>query len=73
MFFVISSPDEDDNYGGSLECARQHGGEISKTNAMSTMSVQGGIKPLVKPHASNFLISKSVDIVPMTPISMASL
>ena len=67
---VISFSDEDDNYGGLLECGWQPGGQISEKNTMSTMSVQGGFEPLVKPHASNFLISKSVDTVPITPILM---
>ena len=73
---VISSSDKDDNYVGLLECARQPGGEILEK---TTSSVEGGVvlvkplvKPLVKSKASNFLISKSVDIVPITPISMAS-
>ena len=35
---VISSSDEDDNYGGLLECARQLGGEISEK---TTTSVEG--------------------------------
>ena len=69
---VISSSDKDDNYGGLLEYARQLGGEITP---MAT-SLEGGIKPLVeplvKPNASNFPISKSVDTVPITPISMTS-
>ena len=72
---VISSYDEDDNYGGLLECARQLGGEISE----KTSSVEGGIplveplvKPLVKSKSLNFLISKSVDAVPITSISVAS-
>ena len=54
---VISSSDEDDNYGGLLECARQLGGEISEP----TMCVEGGMQPLVEPcvepNASNFPIS----------------
>ena len=74
---VISSSDEDNNYGSLLECARQLGGEIAEK---TTTSVEGGIQPLVEPlveplvksKASNFLISKSMDTVPITPISMAS-
>ena len=70
---IISSSNEDDNYGGLLECARQLGGEISEK---TTTSLEGGVqplvKPLVKPNTSNFLISKSMDTVPITPISMAS-
>ena len=41
---VISFSDEDDNYGGLLECVRQLGGEISEK---TKMSVEGGIQPLV--------------------------
>ena len=73
---VISSYDKDDNYGGLLECARQLGGEISEK---PTSSVEGGIplvesliKPLVESKSSNFLISKSVDAVPITSISVES-
>ena len=66
---VISSSDEDDNYGGLLECARQLGGETSEKT--STL-VEGGIQPLVELNASNFLISKTMDTVPINPISMAS-
>ena len=66
---VISSSDEDDNYGGLLGCARQLGGEISKK---TSTFVEGGIQPLVEPNTSNFLISKTMDTVPITPISMAS-
>ena len=73
---VISSSNKDDNYGGLLECARQLGGEILEK---TTSSVEGGVplvKPLVKPlvesKPSNFPISKSVETVPITPISMAS-
>ena len=70
---VISSSGEDDNYGGLLDCARQLGGEMSDKNIKS---VEGGIQPLVKPlvepNASNYLISKSVDTVPITPVSVAS-
>ena len=65
---VISSSDEDDNYGGLLECTRQLGGETSEKNTMSTMSVQGDVES----HALNFQISKSVDTVPITSISMTS-
>ena len=71
---VISSDDEDNNYGGVLECVRQLGGEISKKT--TTMYVEGGIQPLVEPlvksNTSNFLISKSMVTVPITAISMAS-
>ena len=70
---VISSSDEDDNYGGLLECAKQLGGEISEK---TSTSVEGGIQPLVEPlvelNTLSFPISKTMDTVPITPISMAS-
>ena len=53
---VISS-DEDDNYGGLLECARRLGGEISDKRSSLEGGMQPGIKPSiepgVKPNASN--------------------
>ena len=73
---VISSSDEDDNYGGLLECARQLGGKISEKSKMSTNSMEGGIKsdvePSVEPFVSKMPISKSVDNAPISSILMAS-
>ena len=43
---LISSSNQDDNYGGLLQCARQLGGEISEK---IKMPVEGGIQPLVEP------------------------
>ena len=64
---VISSSDEDDNYGGLLECAQKLG-EISD----KTSSLEGAMQPDVKPNASSLLISKIINTVPITPNSMAS-
>ena len=63
---VISSSDDDDNYGGLLECARKLGGELSK----KTSSLEGGMQPGVKPGVKP--ISKILNMVPITPNSMAS-
>ena len=64
---VISS-DEDDNYGGLLECAQKLGGELSD----KTSSLEGGMQPGVEPNVLSFLISKILNTVPITPNSMAS-
>ena len=70
---VISSSDEDDNYGGILECDRQLGGKISEKSVTSVEGdIQPLVEPLVKPNTSNFPISKITDMVSITPISMAS-
>ena len=74
---VISSSDEDDNYGGLLECAQQLGSEISEKTMTSVQGgrqplVEPGVQPFVEPNASNFLISKIINTLPITPISMAS-
>ena len=64
---VISS-DEDDNYGGLLECARRLGGEISDKRS----SLEGDMQPGVEPNALSFPISKIINMVPIARTSMAS-
>ena len=51
-----SSSDDDENYDGLLECARQLAGETSNQGSM-----EGGVQPGVKPGVSNFPISKMSD------------
>ena len=64
---ISSSTDEDDNYGGLLECAQKLGGEISyKTSSLEgglQPGVKPGIEPCVKPNASTFPISKIIKTV----------
>ena len=69
---VISSSDEDDNYGGLLECTRQLVGEISEKTTSVQGDVQPLVKPLVEPKTSSFPISKTIDTASITPFSMAS-
>ena len=77
---VISSSDEDDNYGGLFQCARKLGGELSeKTSSLEggvqpgvEPGVEPGIEPGVKPNALSFPIYKITNTVPITPNSMAS-
>ena len=69
---VISSSDEDDNYGGLLECARKLGGELSEKTSSLEGGVQPGIEPGVEPNASSLPISKITNTVPITSNSMAS-
>ena len=57
---VISSSDDDDNYGGLLECAQKLGGELSE----KTSSLEGGVQPGVEPNALSFPISKILNTVP---------
>ena len=60
-----------------MECAQQLGGEISQKTVTSVEwgkqpLVEPLVDPLVKPNTLNFPISKTMDTVPITPISMAS-
>ena len=69
---VISSSSDDDNYGGLLDCARKLGGDITEKTSSLEGGVQLGVKPGVKPKASSFPISKTVNMVQITLNSMAS-
>ena len=69
---VISSSDEDDNYSGLLECAEKLGGELSEKTSSLEGGMQPGVEPGVEPSASSFPISKILNMVPITPNSMAS-
>ena len=71
---VISlSSDDDDNYGGLLECAQKlGGGEISDKTCSLEGGMQPGFEPGVEPNASSFPISKIINTVPITPNYMAS-
>ena len=62
---ISSSSDEDDNYGGLLDCAWKLGGELSE----KTSSLEGGMQPGVEPNALSFPISKNHNTVPITPNS----
>ena len=57
---VISSSDEDDNYGGLLECAQKLGGELFKKTSLLEGGMQPGVElgvvPGVKLNASSFPI-----------------
>ena len=69
---VISSDNDDDNYGGLLEYAQKLGRELSKKTSSQEGDMQPGVKPGVKPNALSFPISKILNTVPITPNSMAS-
>ena len=53
----ISSSNDDNNYGGLLECAWKLGGEMSHKTSSLEGGVQPGVKTGVEPNASSFLIS----------------
>ena len=57
---INSSSDDDENYDGLLECARQLAGETSNKSSMEG-GMQPGVKPGVEPGVSNFPISKMSD------------
>ena len=73
---VIDSSCDDENYGGLLECAQKLDGDISeKTSSLEggmQPGVEPGVKTGVKPKESRFSISKTVNMLPITPNSMAS-
>ena len=52
---VISSSDDDDNYGGLSECARKLGGELSEKTSSLEEGMQLGVEPGVSQVSSQML------------------
>ena len=72
---ISSDDDEDDNYGGLLECAHKLGEISDKTSSLEggmQPGVESGVKPCVKPNALSLLIYKILSTVPITSNSMTS-
>ena len=72
---VISSSSDDDNYDGLLHCAQKLAGEMSDKSSLEggmQPGVEPGVEPGVKPGPSNFLISKTANMLLTTSNSIAS-